>query len=67
MASWDDVTTFEDLQALTPAQRREDFRSHVVLDPSTLSVAEQERLAQMRARLDARAAEREARLRGQAS
>jgi hypothetical protein len=67
MASWDDVTKFEDLQELTPAQRREDFRSHVVLDTSTLSVAERERLAEMRARLDARAAEREARLRGQAS
>lgn len=63
MASWDDVTTYEDLQEMTPAERSEHFRSCIVRDPATLTPAEQRRLAEMDARMDAR----EARLRTQAS
>ena len=67
MASWDDVTTYDELQEMRPEQRGTHFRSRIVLDPSTLTPAEQQRLAEMDARLDTRAATREARLRGRAS
>jgi hypothetical protein len=49
MASWNETTTYEQLQAMTPAERSEHFRSCIVLDPSTLSLAEQTRLAEMTA------------------
>jgi hypothetical protein len=60
MASWEDVTTYDDLQAMTGEQRTAHFRSCIVLDPSTLSPEEQRRLAEMRAQMDARMDAREA-------
>ena len=67
MAGWDDVTTFEQLQAMTPDERSAHFRASVVLDPSTLPAAQQQRLSEMTAEMTARTVAREERLRGQAS
>jgi hypothetical protein len=67
MAGWDDVTTYEQLQAMTPEERSAHFRASVVLDPSTLSAAQRRRLAEMSAEMNARTLAREERLRGQAS
>jgi hypothetical protein len=62
MASWEDVTTYDDLQKMTHEERAAHFRSCIVLDPSTLTPGEQRRLAEMRTqmdvRMDARAAAR---------
>jgi hypothetical protein len=67
MAGWDDVTTYEQLQAMTPEERSAHFRASVVLDPSTLPAAQQQRLAEMAAEMNARTLAREERLRSQAS
>jgi hypothetical protein len=67
MAGWDDVTTYEQLQAMTPEERSAHFRASVVLDPSVLPAAEQQRLAEMTEQMNARTLAREERLRGQAS
>lgn len=67
MASWDDVITYEQLQALTPEDRREHFRASIVLDPNTVPEREREHVKALSARLDARTREREEHLRGQAS
>jgi hypothetical protein len=67
MAGRDDVTTYEQLQAMTPEQRAAHFRACVVLDPSTLSAAQQRRLVQMTAEMNSRTLAREERLRGHAS
>jgi hypothetical protein len=67
MAEWDDVTTYEQLQAMTPEERSAHFRSSIVLDPSTLSAAQQRRLSEMTAEMNVRTLAREERLRGQAS
>lgn len=67
MAGWDDVTTYEQVQAMAPDERSAHFRASVVLDPSTLPAAQQRRLAEMTAEMNARAVVREERLRGQAS
>jgi hypothetical protein len=67
MAGWDDVTTYEQLQAMPPEERSAHFRASVVLDPNTLPAAQQQRLAEMTAEMNARTIAREERLRGQAS
>ena len=67
MPSWDEVTTYEQLEAMTPEQRSEHFRASIVLDPSTLPSDDHDRLAEMTARLNERTRAREAHLRGQAS
>ena len=67
MAGWDEVTTFEQLQAMTPQERGEHFRASIVLDPSTLSPAARRSFARLTERLNERAAAREERLRGTAS
>jgi hypothetical protein len=61
------VTTYEQLQAMTPEDRSAHFRSSIVLDPSTLSAAQQRRLSEMTAEMNARTFAREERLRGQVS
>jgi hypothetical protein len=63
MASWDDVITYEQLQALTPEDRREHFRAST----NTVPEREREHVKALSARLDARTREREEHLRGQAS
>jgi len=63
MAGWDEVTTFEQLQAMTPQQRREHFRASIVLDPAEFRANERALVE----RLDELTREREERLRGQAS
>jgi hypothetical protein len=67
MAGWDDVVTYEQLQALTPEERREQFRASIVLDPDSLPEGERDHVKALSARLDARTREREEHLRGQAS
>jgi hypothetical protein len=56
MASWEDVTTYDDLQKMTYEERAAHFQSCIVLDPSALSAEEQQRLAEMDAEMDAREA-----------
>ncbi|HEX2809821.1 MAG TPA: hypothetical protein VHN80_26965 [Kineosporiaceae bacterium] len=63
----DGVTTYEQLQAMTPEQRRAHFYASIVLDPTTLRPGMQRRLEEMGAELDERQRVREERLRGQAS
>lgn len=63
----DGVTTCEQLQAMTPEQRRAHFYASIVLDPSNLRPGMQQRLEEMGAELDERQQVREERLRGQAS
>jgi hypothetical protein len=63
----DGVTTYEQLQAMTPEQRRAHFYASIVLDPTTLRPGMQRRLEEMGAELDERQRAREERLRGQAS
>ena len=63
----DGVTTYEQLQAMTPEQRRAHFNASIVLDPTTLRPGMQRRLEEMAAELDERQRVREERLRGQAS
>lgn len=67
MAGWDEVTTFEQLQAMTPQERGEHFRASIVLDPSTLSPDARRSFARLTETLNERAAAREERLRGTAS
>jgi hypothetical protein len=67
MAGWDDVVTYEQLQALTPEERREHFRASIVLDPNSLPERERDHVKALSARLDARTRERVEPLRGQAS
>jgi hypothetical protein len=56
MASWQDVTTYDDLQTMTYQERAAHFQSAIVLDPSTLPPKAQHRLAEMDAAMDAREA-----------
>ncbi len=63
MAAQEHVTTFEELQAMTPEQRREHFDASIVLDLDDLTPAQRELLEQQNQRVLAR----EARLRGKAS
>jgi hypothetical protein len=63
----EDVTTYEQLQAMTPEQRRAHFYASIVLNPSTLRPGMQRRLEEMGAELDERQRAREEQLRGQAS
>jgi hypothetical protein len=58
-----DVTTYEQLQALTPQERAEHFRASLVLDLDTLTPRQRELLAEQDRRVQAR----EARVRGKAS
>ena len=67
MPSWDDVTTFEQLQAMTPQERSDHFRASVVLDPAAMPQADRDRLDQMTAKLNERTRQLEDRLRGRAS
>jgi hypothetical protein len=62
----DGVTSYEQLQAMTPEQRRAHFYASIVLDPSALRPGLQRRLEEMGAELDERQRAREERLRGQA-
>jgi hypothetical protein len=61
------VTTYEELQAMSPEQRRAHFYASIVLDPTTLRPGMQRRLEEMGAELDERQHAREEQLRGQAS
>jgi hypothetical protein len=63
MAGWDDVTTFEDLQAMTPAEREAHFDACIVWNPDDLPEAYRRRIEEQNARVLAR----EERLRGHAS
>jgi hypothetical protein len=67
MAGWDDVTTFDQLRAMTPQERREHFRACVILDPSELPTRERAHLEEVRRAVDTQTRVREERLRGQAS
>lgn len=63
MAGWDEVTTFEQLQAMTPQQRHEHFLASIVWNEADLRPNERallERSADL-------VLERERRLRGEAS
>jgi hypothetical protein len=59
----DGVTSYDDLQAMTPQQRSEHFRTSLVLDPAQWRPNEQA----LADRLREQVLEREERLRGQAS
>jgi hypothetical protein len=59
----DGVTSYDDLQSMTPQQRGEHFRESLVLDPAQWRSNEQD----LADRLREQALEREERLRGQAS
>ena len=63
MTSQEDVTTFEQLQAMTPAEREAHFRTSMVTDLDDLTPRERELLNEQNRRVLAR----EARLRGKAS
>jgi len=63
----DGVTTYDQLQAMSPEERRAHFYASIVLDPTTLRPGTQRRLEEMSAELDERQEDREERLRGQAS
>jgi hypothetical protein len=63
----DGVTTYDQLQAMSPEQRRAHFYASIVLDPATLRPGMQRRLEEMGAELDDRQEAREERLRSQAS
>ena len=57
------MTTFEDLQAMTPEQRREHFDASLVFDFDEFTSAQRDLLEEQNRRVLAR----EARLRGKAS
>ena len=63
----DGVTTYDQLQAMSPEQRRAHFYASIVLDPTTLRPGMQRRLEEMGAELDERQKAGEERLRGQLS
>ena len=63
MASRDEVTTYEQLQAMTPQERREHFHASIVWDLEELT----ERERALVDRQSQRVLAREERLRGQAS
>ncbi len=63
MPGRDDVTTYEQLQAMTPQERHEHFLASIVWDPADFSSNERALVEQ----LDAYTVAREERLRGQAS
>jgi hypothetical protein len=63
MAGWDEVTTFEQLQAMTPQQRHKSFLASIVRNEDDLRPNERPLLERMREQV----LEREARLRGEAS
>ena len=63
MAGRDDITTYEQLQALSPREQHDAFRASLVLDPAEFRDNERELVR----RLDELTVEREERLRGQAS
>ncbi len=67
VAGWDEVTTYEQLQAMTPQERADHFVASLVLDPAALPVNERDHVEAMSARLNERARLREERLRGEAS
>jgi len=67
MAGWDDVTTYDDLKRMTPAERREHFRSCIILDPSTRPARERAHLEKIQQGMNEETRAREERLRGQAS
>jgi hypothetical protein len=50
----DGVTTYEQLQAMTPEQRRAHFFASIVLDPATVRPGMQRRLEEMGVELDER-------------
>jgi hypothetical protein len=54
MAGWDEVITFEQLQAMTPQERSEHFRASIMLDPSPLSPAARHSFARLTERLNER-------------
>jgi hypothetical protein len=51
----DGITTAQDLEAMTPAERHADFESRVVTDPAHLPPAYRERAARTAARVVAQA------------
>ena len=63
MARQNQVTTYEQLQAMSPAERREHFRASIVLDPADYRPNERALVEH----LNAAGVAREGRLRGQAS
>ena len=63
MAHHDEVTTYEQLQAMTPQERHEHFLASIVWDPAEYAPNE----SALVERLDAYSRAREERLRGQAS
>jgi hypothetical protein len=63
MAGSDEITTYEQLQAMTPQERHEHFLTSIVLDPADFQPNERVLVA----RLDELTLAREERLRGQAS
>lgn len=63
MAGWEDVTTYEQLQAMSPEERHQHFLDSVVWKAEDLTQREHRLLEEQRQRLLAR----EARLRGKAS
>jgi hypothetical protein len=67
LGGMDGVTTYDQLQAMSPEQRRAHFYASIVLDPATLRPGMQRRLEEMGAELDDRQEAREERLRSQAS
>lgn len=64
MAGWDDVTTYEQLQVMTPQERLEHFRSCIILDPSTRPARERAHLEAIRQSMNEETLGREEHLRG---
>jgi hypothetical protein len=67
MAGWDEVTTYEQLQAMTPEERKARFRASMVRDPSTLPPALRRTFERLTDKLNEDTEAREERLRGHAS
>ena len=63
MAGWDEVTTYEQLQEMTPQERLAHFKASIVRDLDTLPERYKRRIEAQ----DARVLAREERLRGHAS
>ena len=59
MSGWDDVTTYEQLQVMTPQERSKHFRSSIIVDSETLPAPDREHIAAMSARLSERSRARE--------
>ena len=67
MDGWDEVTTYDQLQEMTPEERKAHFRASIVWHPDTLPPAKRRVFERLTEQLNERTTVREERLRGTAS